>query len=74
MTTATVERKELHQVIEDLSDSAILQIKGYIERIREEEIEEREEAEDVVCIDARRDEPTIPLEEVLKKHGLLNQV
>jgi vacuolar-type H+-ATPase subunit I/STV1 len=41
MTTATAERQELHQAIERLSDSAILQIKDYVERVREAEEEER---------------------------------
>jgi hypothetical protein len=62
------ERQELHQTIDTLPDSAILQLKGYAARLREEEIEEQEEAEDIACIDARKDEPTIPLEDVLKKY------
>jgi hypothetical protein len=53
----TAERLELHQIIEHLSDSAIFQAKGYIERLLEEEIEALEEAEDAAYIDARRDEP-----------------
>jgi hypothetical protein len=42
VTTATAERQEIHQVIDDLSDRAILQVKGYIDRVREEEDEELE--------------------------------
>ncbi|MDR1621545.1 MAG: hypothetical protein LBS00_04140 [Synergistaceae bacterium] len=39
MTTAMAERQEVYQAIEHLSDKAIAQIKGYIDRIREEELE-----------------------------------
>ncbi|MDR2180439.1 MAG: hypothetical protein LBP21_09030 [Synergistaceae bacterium] len=42
VTTATAEEKELHQAIERLPDSAIFQIKGYIERMREEELKKIE--------------------------------
>ena len=62
MTTGTVERitterESLIRIIGELSDSAIFQAKGYIERLLEEEIEALEEAEDAAYIDARRDEP-----------------
>jgi hypothetical protein len=35
--TQTTERQELYRLIESLSNSAIFQVKGYIERLREEE-------------------------------------
>jgi hypothetical protein len=38
MTAATLGRQELLQMIEHLSDSAIFQVRGYIERVREEEL------------------------------------
>jgi hypothetical protein len=46
MTTATAERitterESLIRIIEHLSDSSILQLKGYVDRLREEEIEAR---------------------------------
>jgi hypothetical protein len=46
MTTLTTERQELHQAIEYLSDRALLQIKGYVERIREETLEREAEEEE----------------------------
>jgi hypothetical protein len=55
MTTATAEvteRENLMRVIERLSDRAILQVRGYAERVHEEEIEELEEQEDIAYIDA----------------------
>ena len=38
-TEAVADKKYLMQTIELLSDRAVLQVKGYIERIREEEME-----------------------------------
>ena len=38
-TGAVADKKDLMQTIELLSDRAILQVKGYIERLREEEME-----------------------------------
>ena len=50
MTTQTAEfiadKKDLIQTIELLSDRAILQAKGYIERLREEEMEREAEEEE----------------------------
>ena len=75
MTTATAEktteRQELSRIIEHLSDSSILQIKGYAERLREEEIEALEEAEDIAYIEAHKDEgPNVPFSEVLTELGI----
>jgi hypothetical protein len=39
MTTATAERQEVYRIIEELSDRALLLIKGYAERVREEDLE-----------------------------------
>jgi gamma-glutamylcyclotransferase (GGCT)/AIG2-like uncharacterized protein YtfP len=62
MTTATTERQELHQAIERLPDSAVSQIKGYVERIHEETLEELEEAEDIAYIEAHKDDPVVPFD------------
>jgi hypothetical protein len=76
----TTERQELCQTIEQLSDSAVLQIKGYAERVHEEELEALEEAEDIAYIKSLTPEDyanAVPLEEVIRdfeaKHGPLYQ-
>ena len=47
-----------------LSGESIKKLADYVEEL----IEEQEEAEDIAYIEARRDEPTIPFEEIVAKH------
>jgi hypothetical protein len=78
--TQTTERQELYRLIESLSNSAIFQVKGYIERLREEELEALEDAEDIAYIKSLTPEDrtnAVPFEEVVRdfeaKHGPLYQ-
>jgi hypothetical protein len=67
MTTATAERitterESLIRVIGELSDNAISQLKGYADRVREEELEALEDAEDIAYIEAHKDDPVVPFD------------
>ncbi|MCL1941252.1 MAG: hypothetical protein FWG09_04850 [Synergistaceae bacterium] len=57
-----------------LSDESFLKLAEYIEEL----IEDQEEAEDAAYIDARKDEPTIPFEDIIAKYeaeyGPLDQI
>ena len=70
MTTQTAEItgvttiQSLTRGIAALSDESIKKLADYIEDL----IDEQSEIDDIAYIDARRDEPTIPFEEVLAKH------
>jgi hypothetical protein len=52
-TTATAERQEVHQAIERLSNKAIVQIKGYIDRVREEELELENIKAEIAALEAK---------------------
>ena len=71
--TEPVEIQPLLRRISALPDSSLLKLADYVEEL----IEELEEAEDVADIEARKDEPTIPFEEVVKEieaeYGPLDQ-
>jgi vacuolar-type H+-ATPase subunit I/STV1 len=53
MTTVTAERQELHHAIAHLSDKAIVQIKGYIDRVREEELEIENIKAEIAALEAK---------------------
>ena len=63
MMTA-VEMQALLQKISALPNASLIKLADYAEELTEE----LEEAEDIEAIDARKDEPTIPFEDVLAKH------
>ncbi|MDR1048981.1 MAG: hypothetical protein LBL51_04420 [Synergistaceae bacterium] len=76
MTTATAERQDIYRAIEQLSDATLEQVAGYINFLRyEERMEELEDEEDIAYIEAHKDEPTVPLSEVIRdyeeKYGAL---
>jgi hypothetical protein len=76
MTTVTAEREGLIEIIGGLSDSAIEKLVSYVDFLRyEERMEELEEEEDIAYIEAHKDEPTVPLSEVIRdyeeKYGAL---
>ena len=56
--------QSLMRGIAALSDESIKKLADYIDDL----IDEQAEIDDIAYIDARRDEPTIPFEEVLAKH------
>ena len=59
-TTGTIERQELHKVINTLSDAAIGKLSNYIDFLRyEERMEELEDAEDIAYIEAHKDDPIV---------------
>ena len=72
--TGTVELQALLRRISALPNKSLLKLADYVEEL----IEEEEDAEDIAYIEARKDEPTIPFEEVLAKHeakyGPLDQI
>ncbi len=68
MTTQTVEH-DLLDMITGLSESAKEKLSSYARFLRyEDQLEEQEDAEDLADIEARRNEPTIPFEEIVAKH------
>jgi hypothetical protein len=69
--TITTERQELYQAIEVLSDSAFERLAHYVAFLRyEDHIEELEDAEDIAYIEAHKNEPTVPFDEVLTELGI----
>jgi hypothetical protein len=73
MTTATTERKaerqDIDQAIDKLSDAALEKLYSYLAFLRyEDRMEELEEQEDIAYIEAHKDEPTVPLSEVIKDY------
>jgi hypothetical protein len=77
MTTATVERESLTaieresltEIIRNLPDSAIEKLVSYTAFLRyEERMEELEDEEDIAYIEAHKDEPTVPLSEVIRDY------
>jgi hypothetical protein len=76
MTTATAERQDIYRAIEQLPDVNLEKLAGYIDFLRyEERMEELEDEEDIAYIEAHKDEPTVPLSEVIRdyeeKYGAL---
>jgi hypothetical protein len=88
MTTATMEKvvsereilvHTIESLIRQMPDIALLQIKGYIERVQEEHMEELEDEEDIAYIDAlprSEYENAVPEKEIIAdyeaKYGTLD--
>lgn len=69
MNTQTIERKEIHDLIDKLPDSAIERLIHYAAFLRyEEEMEALEEAEDVDYIKAHLNEPSVPYSDIIKDY------
>ncbi|MDR2180017.1 MAG: hypothetical protein LBP21_06890 [Synergistaceae bacterium] len=77
MTTATAERQDIRKdirsdiqiAIDGLSDSALEKLASYVDYLRyEERMEDLEDEEDMAYIEAHKDEPTVPLSEVIKDY------
>jgi hypothetical protein len=68
--TATLERRDVHEAVDALTDSALEKLAHYIDFLRyEERMEELEEEEDLAYIDAHKDEgPNVPLSVVIAKY------
>jgi hypothetical protein len=65
--TLQVEAVELQPLIRRISalpDTSLLKLADYVEEL----IEELEEAEDIADIEARKDEPSVPFEEVIAEY------
>jgi hypothetical protein len=69
MPTETIERHDIYQTIDALSDAALEKLASYAAFLKHEEwIEEQEDAEDIACIRVRRGGPTLPISEVIAKY------
>ena len=72
MQTQTVERRELCEIINTLSDAVIEKLSNYIDFLRyEERMEELEEAEDIAYIDSLTPEDyanAVPLSEIINDY------
>jgi hypothetical protein len=76
MLPASTEKQELFQLIDRLHEDDVGKVFSYASYLRF--LEEREDAEDIACAEAREDEPAVPLSDVLKdyeeKYGALRRV
>ena len=72
--TNSVELQALLRRISELPNKSLLKLADYVEEL----IEEEEEAEDIAYIEAHKDEPTVPLSEIIKdyeaQHGPFRRV
>lgn len=70
MTTQTLEQAKgielqpLLRRISALPDNSLLRLADFVEEL----IEELEDAEDIADIEARKDEPSVPFEEVIAEY------
>jgi hypothetical protein len=63
MTTATIERESLIEIIRNLPDSAIGKLVSYTDFLRyEERMEELEDEEDIAYIEAHKNDPVVPFD------------
>ncbi len=76
MLPTTAEKRELFQLIDRLHEDDVEKVSSYVSYLHF--LEEREDAEDIACAEAREDEPAVPLSDVLEdygeKYGLLRRV
>ncbi len=76
MLPDTAEKRELLQLIDHLHEEDVGKVFSYASYLHF--LEEREDADDVACAEARKDEPSVPLSDVLKdyeeKYGVLRRV
>jgi hypothetical protein len=70
MTTQAMERQDIYQKIDTLSETAREKLAHYVEFLRYEDwIEEQEDAEDIAYIKAHKDDgPNVPLSAVIAKY------
>lgn len=66
MLPAATEKQDLFQLIDRLHEDDIEKVFSYASYLRF--LEEREDAEDIACAKARRDEPAVPLSDILKDY------
>lgn len=66
MLTGSTEKQELIKLIDRLHEDDIEKIFSYASYLHF--LEEREDAEDVACAEARKEETTVPLSDVLKDY------
>ena len=75
-TTQTESHKNIIEMLAGLSEESLASAMDYIGYLRH--LEEQEDEEDIACYLERKDEPTVPLGEILKdyedKYGPLDPV
>lgn len=66
MNTAIAERKKLYREIYRLDEESLQKAMSYIAFLRY--MEAMEDREDIADIEARKNEPTVPIAEVIKEY------